>query len=366
MKRILLTSTALVAFAGAAAADISWSGAAELGFNDDLEDGVYADIDIDLSASQELDNGVTATLTYGFELEDSDGPNDLDGDNYSTDDNVTLSLTSEMASMVVGDTTFAAENYWNGVTNMEEDNFSEADGEFVIRGEVMYNTITAGVSYIVHTDEVADGGNGTGELDQLSFGATGDFSGVSFSVAYQEEADEAYDADFNGDFYTTEVWGVSVGTTISGADVLFAYASEDDEDSIGVEATMPVGPVSVTAFYVAESRDEGTDDDVDEDGEDNYGLIVAYADGPFSVDAFFHGGGDEDAGIHLGYDVGNGLMLYAGYSDDDGQYVAGEYDLGGGASFLVSYAEDEDDEENDEIGPQEYYHGTTLALNLAF
>ncbi len=63
MKRILLTSTALVAFAGAAAADVTWSGTAGLGYNDDIDDGFYVDGDLDVTMSQELDNGVTVSGT---------------------------------------------------------------------------------------------------------------------------------------------------------------------------------------------------------------------------------------------------------------------------------------------------------------
>lgn len=354
MKSILLTSTALVAFAGAAAADVSWSGAATLGWNDDIEGGVYADVDLDVTLSQTLDNGLTASATFGFELEDESGAGLTNG-NFSTDDNVTISLTSDTAGLYYGDTAFAAETYWSGVTNMNEDSFSEADGETVLRGEMMFGGVTAGLSYVLHTDEVALGGAGTGETDQLSLGGTADLGGFNVVFGYQAEADNAFDPAFNGDFNANNVMGIAVGGAFGGADVTLAYASDDDENSLGVEVSYPVGDVTVTAFYVAESAID-----------DSYGLAVAYSNGPISINAFYHDGGDEDAGINASYDVGNGLMMYVGYSDDDGQYIGGEYDLGGGASFTVSYGEDDDNPANDEIGPQEYLHGTTVKLSLSF
>jgi hypothetical protein len=354
MKRILLTTTALVGFAGAAAADVSWSGNAVLGHNDDIEGGVYADVDLDVTLSQTLDNGLTASATFGFELEDESGSGLTNG-NFSTDDNIVISLTSDTAGLYYGDTAFAAETYWSGVTNMNEDGFSEADGETVIRGEIMFGGVTAGLSYVLHTDEVALGGTGSGELDQLSVGATADLGNFNVILGYQEDTSNAFDPAFNEDFNSNDVLGLAVGTSFGGADVTFAYAAEDSEESIGLEVSYPVGDVTVTAFYVSESAID-----------DSYGLAIAYAAGPLSIDAFYHDGGDEDAGVHVSYDVGNGITAYVGYSDDDGQYVAGELDLGGGATFLVSYAEDDDNPANDEIGPQEYLHGTTVELSVAF
>jgi hypothetical protein len=113
--------------------------------------------------------------------------------------------------------------------------------------------------------------------------------------------------------------------------------------------------VTATVFYVSESATD-----------DNYGLSIAYASGPLAVTAFYHDGADEDSGIQVAYDVGNGLNVYAGGSDDDGSYIGVEYDLGGGASFVASVAEDSDSATNDEIGPQEYKHGTTVGVSFSF
>ena len=54
MKSILLTTTAIVAFAGAAFADghtsVGFSGDASLGHNDDIENGFYWDVNVDVKA----------------------------------------------------------------------------------------------------------------------------------------------------------------------------------------------------------------------------------------------------------------------------------------------------------------------------
>lgn len=350
MKRILLTSTALVAFAGAAAADVSWSGSATLGYNDDINDGVYADADIDVTLSQELDNGVTASVTFGWELEQHE--NNSDNGTFNADNNLSASLTSDSASIFYGDTAYAAQTYWSGVTNMNEDAFSEADGENVLRGEVVFGSVTAGVSYGVGNEGSSD----NGELNQLSIGATAELGAATVVLAYQEEETTPSNGQIdNGDFNSSEVLGLSVSANLGGADITFAYARDDDDASTGIEVAYPIGDITATVFYVSE-------DAID----DSFGLQVAYASGPMSVTAFYHDGGDEDSGIQIGYDVGNGLNVYAGGSDDDGTYIGVEYDLGGGANLVASFAEDSDDATNDEIGPQAYLHGTTVAVSFSF
>lgn len=375
MKRILLTSTALIAFAGAAAADVSWSGSAGLGYNDDIDDGFFVDGDIDVTLSQELDNGVTASATFGFELTDGNGAS-VDTDGFNADDNFTLSLTSDAASLYYGNTAYAAETYWSGVTNMGQDGFSENDGEQAIRGEVVFGTVTAGISYAIDANVdtsttttvssiviTLDGTNaGTGDLEQLSLGVVADLGSASVGLVYQAEFDGTGvdndgniqgNEDFNGD----EIMGLFASTNLGGADVKFAYAKNNttDESSTGVEVAYPLGAVTATVFYVSESATD-----------DNYGLQLDYASGPLTVKAFYHDGADQDSGIQVGYDVGNGLNVYAGGSDDDGQYIGVEYDLGGGANLVASYAEDGDNAANDEIGPQEYKHGTTVAVSFSF
>jgi len=360
MKRILLTTASLFAFAGAAAADghlsFGWSGSATVKYNDDFfessdgEAGVDFDVDIDLSATTELDNGVSVSLSYGFELEDGEGASD---EGFSADENALITVTSDIASLYYGDTEYAPVTYWSGVTNMENDGFSEGDGEDVLRGEYSSGSVTAGLSYAIDKDGTA--ATGTGDFVQLGLGVVVSLDAFELILAYQEETDDPAAGsalDGNGDFNENEVLGLAASGSFGGADVTFAYTSEADEDSTGIEVAYPVGPVTVTVFYVSESA-----------VDDNYGLKVAYAEGPLSLDVFYHDGNDEDEGINIAYEVSDVLSIFVGTSEDDGSYLGAEYDLGGGASVTFSYG---DDDGNDEIGPQEYLDGTTLALSLDF
>ncbi|MEJ8562411.1 porin [Yoonia sp. GPGPB17] len=213
----------------------------------------------------------------------------------------------------------------------------------------------------------------------------------NFAVAYQEENEfPGYftnDDDVgppitgdNGDFTDNEIFGISAGVSVAGADITLAYAqktglgADDDESSTGIQVAYPFGGgITGTVYYVSE-------DDNDND-EDNYGVTVAYAPdgGPFAVTLDY----DYDQGVNKvaldgSYDVGNGFTVLAGVFDesdntaaaDDGTdfYVAGTYDLGGGAELLVSYAEAEvpGTIDDDEVGDPEYQVGTTVEVSFSF
>ncbi|MBT8411410.1 MAG: porin, partial [Octadecabacter sp.] len=339
MKSILLSSAAIIGLAGAAAAEahtgVSFSGVASLGYNDtdnlantDDNIGFYSDLEVTIGFAAELDNGLTAAAS--IDLEDLIGAGSGE-EGLDTRVDYELSLTSETTGLYYGDTQFAAERMWVSAGDMEGDSFSEADGEEVIRGEVTMYGVEAQVSYVLAD---ADGvRNVADDLNQLSIGLSADFGNVNVVAAYQEESGEA--AGFyaaNGDFNDAEAFGISVGTSFAGADIRLAYADDTAADSIGVKVSYPVGPVTATAYYVSESV-----------GDDNYGLNLAYENGPIAVALDYQDDqGTQKVGLEGSYDVGNGLTVFAGVYDDSvgtDTYVAAEYDLGSGASLLVSYAD---------------------------
>jgi len=380
MTRILLASTALIALAGAAAADghlgVTFSGSATLGFNDtqnsqadatvdgddadaavvsdafDNEFGFYNDLDVTVGFAAELDNGMTAAAS--IDLDDLVG--DADASNYE------LSLTSETAGLYYGDTAMAANSKWVAAGDMAADNFSETDGETVLRSELSYGNVDAAMSYIVSGSD----------LEQLSLGVSADFGGVNVVAGYQEAVSAAFaaadaaaaavDADgdgvtvgrANGDLNLGEVFGLSVGTSFSGADVRLAYADNGAEDSIGVSVSYPAGPVTLGASYAKNSV-----------SDDTWDLSAAYENGPIAVTVATDEG--DDWSIEGSYDVGNGLTMFAGVADaGEDFYVAGTYGLGGGANLLVSFADDGDNDSEDEIGANDYQEGTTVELSFEF
>lgn len=379
MKNILLTSTALVAFAGAAFAEshgtdgVSFTGSATLGFNEDSadgplgdNDGFYWDANVAVTMSKMLDNGLTASATFDFDVanaNDADGTAGADGINLESGGYV-LSLTSETASLYFGQTDFAAQTAWSSAGDMEADGFSEADGETVLRGKVGFAGVVGHMSYVVADSlDVVVPGN----TEQLSLGATGDIGNFSFALAYQKDAafSAAALAD-NEDLNNSEIFGISGSTTFSGATVTVGYANNvtADKSSTGVKVAYPFGPVTATAYYVMENVGSGADP------KDNYGVNIAYAAGAAAVALDYQNDqGTDKTALDASYDVGNGLTVYAGAYMEDGIenefYVAGSYDLGNGASVLVAYADAQDDTD-DEVGTNEYQRGTTVEVAFTF
>ena len=386
MKSILLTTTAIVAFAGAAFADghagVTFGGDFTLGYNDDNDDdnaviigdndGFYWEGDLNVSGSAALDNGVTAGVSFEFDIVDETNGQAI------VSDGVVLSLTTDNAGIYLGDTAFAAETQWSAAGDMEADGFSEQDGENVLRGDVNVAGVSASISYVL-TDAAGvatDDDPTADEVDQLSVGVSGDFGMFSMAAAYQEESSGVaglYDpVTANGDFNASEVFGISAGVAVAGADIRVAYASNEtlDENSTGIQVSYPFGPVTGTVYYVSE--DDGSD-------EDNYGVTVAYSDGPIAVTLDYdYDQGVNKVGLDGSYNVGNGFTILAGVYDqsDDATvanngtdtYIAGVYDLGGGAELLVSYADAETAGAigDDEVGGPDYQVGTTVEVSFSF
>lgn len=425
MKRILLASASLVAFAGVAAADhvnedtadgISLSGSATIGYNDEIENGFFVEGDLGFTLARELNNGLLAAVTFGLDIEDTDEDNFSNVDSDIGDDFV-ISLTDRSGSNGIhfGDTSFAAERHWFGTTDasglsipdaylgaMAADAFSEQDGETAIRGDTTFGTFNTSVSYVVADadgDGVDEDGDG-GDLDQLSVGTSGVVGGFTFNLAYQEESEAfnqavgetdpdgdgplapvpnsdpdeednsttgLFDTDDDDDFSTDEVFGVSVGSTFAGADVRLAYATNRTEDiqSLGVSGAVPVGPVGVEAYYTIESsgaEDDPLTTDVDEsDPDDSFGVAVSYTADQFSVT--------------VGYEDEQG---------DDDTFIDASFDATEELTVFAGYSRDEEGyvaaeydlgngasllasfAETDEAGPADYKEGTTIALSLGF
>jgi hypothetical protein len=379
MKSILLTTTAIVAFAGAAAADghtgVGFAGEATLGFNDDDDlfigdnNGFYWDLSLDVTATAALDNGVTASATFGLDIVDGNLGNADNGPNFvdvQAGDYV-LKLESEMASLSFGDLDPVAEDNYGGVDGDTTAGFFDQDVHFdtvgfdaMLVGEVEVSGITAMLSYGVFLNDNNYGG--LEKVDALQVYATGDFGMISAEVAYQGEV---------AGYTTDPVFAVSATATVAGAEITGAYIDDATESSLGLGVSYPVGPVTVGGYY-----------SLNDVAEDSYGVSADYVDGPIAVNAFYDfEGGATDAdtddvaefGLEGSYDTGLGLTVLAGYinTDDSGtetdvSYIAGTYDLGGGAELLVSYAIDDDDTSGDEVGDPEYQVGTTVEVTFSF
>jgi hypothetical protein len=352
MKRILLASASVFAFAGAAAAEVSFGGDASLGYNEAVEGGFFYGADLTVSMTQELDNGLTASASGDINFADDDGDTTRSSDQLNT--SYVLSLSADMATLSFGDVAPVADDVWSGVSGSAVAGFNDGDVHFdvanfdaILRGDVMYSGVNAHISFGVDTNGNAVGGE---EIDAMQLAATASFGGFGIIAAYQEE--------YNG---ADSIVGIAGTASLAGADVKVAYETDGTETSIGASVSYPVGPVTVGGYF--------TSNDI---ADNSYGVSADYASGPVSISAAF----DSDAGtetveVDVTYDVGNGITALVGAGSDltnstTYYYAAGEVDLGGGASFLLSYADDDSAAANDEIGGPEYNQGMTALLSFKF
>jgi hypothetical protein len=399
---ILLATTAIVAFAGAAAAEghsgVSFAGDASLGYNDDISDGFFWDSKIIAGFSSTLDNGLTASASFDINIADDDDADDVAFDDY------TLSLTSEMGGLYYGVTAFAAESLWQSAGDMASDSFSEYDNDIALRGELTFGSVTAAVSTVI---EDTDGLEATDDATQLSVAAVADLGTFTVGFAYQEESgtfDQTTTTTTNnvtnsgpgtntvvpttttttaavaggGDLVADEVLGLFVSTTVSGFDVTLAYAEQTDagtnatSSSVGLEVGYTMGDITLGAYFVSEDLATSTEDE-------SYGVSVGYASGPIALAAYFNTDlGSDEFAVQGSYDLGNGLVMTAGMIDGDSltdndfaNFIVADYDLGGGASVMASFAEGNNatsdaSDDIDTFGGYELKAGTTVELSFAF
>ena len=328
MKSILLASASVFAFAGAAAAEVTFSGEANAEFNSLT--GYSTDAEITATLTQELDNGLTATAEVTFAADESanEAADDSDiGDELSYGD---ITLASDTASITF--TTDLDGAAFSAVSDTIAIGDGEESGATGIAGSYSIDATTIFVSM-----PIAEGDTSV-DSDDIEFGVSSDLGGWEVGFGY---AKNATDTDF-----VVKGSGNAAGLDITVAAGNIAGASRWD-----VEVAYPVGPVTLGATV---------------DDSEAWEVTFAYAEGPLTVDAAFDS--TDDYSLEGSYDVGNGLVVYAGLEDaGNDYYLGGEYDLGGGASFTASFVEDAGTPNADnEIGAQEYADGTTVGVSFEF
>ena len=316
MKRILLASASVFAFAGAAAAEVTFSGEANAELNNEF--GFSTDAEITAALTQELNNGLTATAEVTL---------DADGNEVSYG---SISLTSDTAGITFGTgihgAAFSAVSDTIGIGDGDEG----VDG---VNGYVMFGEATVFLSLPINEGQTDIAS------DDIEIGVTSVVGGWTVGLGYA-----ANNVDDNG-------FVVKGSGSVAGLDLTVAAGQVDDETVWDVAASYPVGPVTLGATI---------------DSGEAWEVSVGYAEGAIAIDAAFDS--DEDWSLEASYDMGNGLVAYAGIVDaGNDYYVGGAYDLGGGASFYASYVEDGGTLNGDnEIGANDYAAGTTVGLSFEF
>lgn len=277
MKKILFASTALVASAGFAAAEISFAGEAGMGFvyeedravGDEWQADFYTTLNIDMTG--ETDGG----LGFGVDL-------DLTFDNGggAVTDNQVVYIEGGFGKFSIGtvgsavDATLGLSDI--GYSGLGTDNVAETLVDEADSGNVMYQ------------------------------GTFGDF-GVAVSY------------DMGG----TEIASIAATYTMGDFNVGLGYDDWgliDDSSTIHVKAGADIADFSLAALY---SRNDDND-------TTSYGITAGYTMGAVEVTAAYSeseiGAASTDAfGLGVAYDLGGGASLNAGVGEINGTVEA---DLG--------------------------------------
>jgi len=266
MRKILLASTALVALTSVsamAAPEISISGSTNFTYvNDDKNDnethsassfGVESDIAI--SFSMTADNGMTATMTYGFD----------DADGAADDANATLS--GDFGSIMIVNSGLDA----NYVAAMDEtfDKVGEGSHSAVTLGGVTGDSIGYKLPSVVDGLTIAVQTANESDSESFGYGVQYDAGVVKVTSAKIANSSEEYSSTS----LTTAVSGIALAVEQNKKEVVEGTADEDETTAYGLSYSLDG---SVTLAYEAGS----TKDDDGSTQADYSQFAVKYAVAP--------------------------------------------------------------------------------------
>jgi len=391
MKKVLLTSTALVAFAGAAAAEVTLSGWAEMGVvggSSGQTTQFFQDVDVDFTLSGETDSG----LVFGANV-DLDEAGNL-GDPFSNQ-GVDIFVSGEFGTVTLGDTDGAlawavddiaawgdpgtiddAETAHFGFTDTWLD--ESYDGQ-ILRYDYTFDDFGFAVS--LEQDDTNETPGGVETCAVVPGAVDGDPALTECTTSAGTKPD-----DYN--------WGVGAKWTPQmgpGTLALGIGYQTAQQGRLQWEFTESVGEALQNSG--AENLDAETDGYIDffrnADNDDAPTLSIAIGDSEvwsisagYTMDNGFSGGlvysdftGDVDInywGIGLGYAF-DAFSIHANYGQFDtdgvdlsGYGVAMGYDMGGGLSVLAGYGQSEIDISTDTIDANESFDTWSLGLSMAF
>ena len=302
MKKILLTTTALVMTAGAAAAEVSVSGHAEMGIagGTGVETQFLTSVDVRFTMTGETDGG----LTFGATV-DLDDTVDMGLAGYDPIDNMngqfadyTVFVSGAFGTVTIGDTDGAMDWAMSDVglggtlgddhtihagyngNNMADWGVAGFDGQ-ILRYDHSIGDFGFALSAQMDDSGVNDA--------VLGLGATysADLGGAELGLGFGYQS---------GVFGTEDIWGVSADVTLSNG--IRAIVNYSDLDAVGTHVGVGVAysmdALTITANYGVFDRDTaGVADD------EGYALVANYDLGGGAAVQFGYGSSKIDDGSGL-------------------------------------------------------------------
>jgi len=281
MKKILLATTALVATTGFAAAELAWSGSANVGmkYSDDATTTVHSEIDLGVSASGETDGGIGWAVEMGLDSQTADSA--------ATDgaDGGSVALSGDFGTIKVGNVSTAGTSI--GLADVGFDtigiddaaelgrNAATTSADMDVRWAYAMDDIALDVSFDTATDDMAasvkwSSGSLAIGISHAAAGATG---GATANAA-------------------------SVGTSVGGFSVSLMAASHSTsaKDSVGMSASMPVDGLGTVTFVTGSN-------DTDAKSSWGVGFAKSLGGGATLAGAYGSANGNDvaDLGINLSF-----------------------------------------------------------------
>ncbi|MEM9524808.1 MAG: porin [Pseudomonadota bacterium] len=309
MKKILFTSTALVASAGIAAAEVKITGSAKMGIAEggEFHDGglsFFQDVDVTFTMSGETDGGLAFGVSVDLDEAQDDiplaGTDENDAfDDTSEDGGVAVFISGGLGTLTMGDTDGAMDwalteggNVNNPGTLRDDETAYEAyrgsylDGVYdgqVVRYDNTFGDFGVALSFEMDDAGDNDPGYALGVKYNLELGGTTIALGAGYQTATQNIAGTPVEA--------TAIGLSATATLFDGLSAGLGYTLYEDVDGAGIDAShiqlgvgYKIGALGLHANYSDYDSDSNVFD------EDGFGLAASYD----------LGGG---AAIHAGYGV---------------------------------------------------------------
>ena len=290
MKKILFATTALVATAGVAAADVSVSGRAAFGIYSQTGSDAFlqSDVDLTFTGTTETDGGVK--LSASVDMDDF-------GNNAVGAGGATLGNRYLQAGRGVMDTVVSA------TSGALAFSYGDTDGALDARNTEVHRIL--GIDAELWTNVVDN--NDVGAIARLDY----TMGAVAMSLSYAGQSDKwGIGASYSGDMGSAQ-YHVGAG-----------YEDGPAGDLWAISAGATFGSFSVRTAYMDGTRDNRAATGV----TPRVGAVVEQWD----VSAQYSANG---------LTVGANYLMDQTAADDDNWTVFGTYDLGGGAQLFAQHGE---------------------------
>jgi len=306
MKKVLFATTALVASAGFAAADVDLSGSAEMGIigGSGMETQFATDIDVNFKMSGTTDGG----LTFGasIDLDESDGNGSCDTGTFDADSNGTVSGGELVAGLAACDANGGSAAFGKtgqgGETIFLKGDFGtitmgDTDGAFDWAMKEVDNGL-AGALNDAHRGGGYQGNSGLdGTYDGQILSYSYSFDAFSFAVSAEMDDTGAGDPILG----LGAKFAADLGASTINFGLGYQSANNVDVWGLSVDATFGTGFTAIANY-----SDNGT--------TDMFGLGLGYETGAWAFSANYNDNGAADGyGLAVNYDLGGGAVVKFGY-----------------------------------------------------